>query len=433
MKFLIPRLHPVDKYLAWAVCEKGYQLDIIGSFSDGEGWLEEVCLETEASYFHIDSHQASGLSADDYLEMYHDRLAAHVKKHGIDCILPSAATDMILRSIGRVNDKFDLPGIREAAAILFTNKNKYLFTLAKHGVLGPRPEDIVMPGKEPNFYDLPYPVISKPNRGTGSKGIFVSQNEADHRWFFGPSDRPQDFSENAARIHDRMEDGSLRNYLYHGEGGAYIVEPFIQGPCISIGGTVDDDGLKIDCIHKVDVTPLPYRSETGYRFSPEVSGELRMRSQELAEKMDAALPFPTGAWRADCIWTDSELSVVDVAPRMCTTASEALAFSTHRNQDYANGILESIVHGQRMTKVAPKWHVRCKVLDLPKGKIKDVLEPEDEEVEFAELPSPGTQIYEARNDLQSWSRGYILSVGRTMEEASAEVDAYISNLVIEME
>ena len=434
MKFLIPRLHPVDQYLAWAVGNAGHQLDIIGSFSNGEEWLDTHAIN-DATYFHIDSHQASGLSAVDYVDMYFEFLLNHVRQHHIDCILPSAATDMILTAISLINEEFGLPGINTAQATLFGRKMPYMYHLSEQGVSVPRMLAVVMPGDELNLerFDFQYPVICKPDRGTGSKGIYVAENEDQLRWFFGPSDRPDDFSEKARRVHDRLSDGSLRNYVYHGEGGAYFVEPFIDGPCISIGGTVDASGLSVDCIHEVDVTPLPYRSETGYSFQVNPPAELKAAVDELVGKLEATLPFPNGAWRTDCIWSDGRLHVVDVAPRMCTTASQALAWSANHFTDYAAGVIESIIHGERQTELNPHENVHCRVLDLPKGVVKKVMEPEDLYCDEEEMPWEGTRIYEPRNDLQSWGRGYVLTCGSTIEQARRDVDAYLEELIIEME
>ena len=396
--------------------------------------LREFC-NNPPHWTRIPSRWEMKVSHDDYVAWYEGMLDEYITQHGIDIILPCSTIDIMMSAIGNMNAKHGLPGLTPEHAAVFSNKAVYFEKLKAAGVAIPTMYEVVPPSGEPTHYDWEYPCLAKPARGSGGYGVYVAMHESNLRWFFGPSDRPNDFTERALFYQDLHSDGTPKAYLHFGMGGEYLVQEYIDGPCVSLAGVAFDGKLELDLAYDITVTSPPNCSEIEFGW-PSRHPDIDAAAERLRSQLEQAIDFPNGAWMADSIYRDGQLHLVDLSCRMSSSGTAMLSYVTGQD-NYPMRVMEALTGEPPLRMAAKRNATSYKFVPFPKGRIESVSFPERSKhpkiVEAVDMVSGGNgRIHEMRNDGQVSDRGWVVGVSDTRDDAEAAVDAYLDEITYEM-
>ena len=430
MNLLVPHGRMSDMYLVEAAQKMGHAVHFMCNLQ--EVWrLDEVRLSCKPDVFvAVPTRFDLKLSHEEYLDWYAGYMTNYIKDHGIRAILPSSSMDIIMLEVAQVNEWHGLPGITPEQARMFRDKAEYLPLLESEGVPTPRIYEIVGARDEPRNIDLPYPVVAKPGLGCGGYGIYIAEDSGKLQWFFGPSDNPDGFSERALFYQDRDFAGRPKSYLHFGMGGRYVVQEYVEGPCISLAGTAAGGVLELNLAYDIGITPPPTCAEVTFAWPSSYS--VADAAERCRAALQGALDFPDGAWMADTIFHDGELLVVDLAPRMSSSGTKML-YHTCGNPSYAANVVSSLLHGDRDFKVSPKTPTAYHMLPFPKGKLTNVRYPDlgvdaHAYIVEKELPIQGEgRVFEMRNDVQVADRGWV--VGQALEGDREGADHIVERFI----
>jgi biotin carboxylase len=201
------------------------------------------------------NHSASAKSYAD--KFYHlditdkEKLLGVTKKHKIIGVLPSPI-GRILHLTGYINDSLFLKGINEKVADICTDK-KLLYSLYNDKINLPRQK--IFPNSTINYdeflKDLKLPVIVKPDKGSGNRGIMVASCAKQLKKAINYCNK------------------SLQ------KGEKIIVETFIEGVEYGISGYVTNNKFKLLLVREKRFTEFPFRQEVKYIIDKELEQHIR--------------------------------------------------------------------------------------------------------------------------------------------------------------
>ena len=109
--------------------------------------------------------------------------------------------------------------------------------------------------------------------------------------------------------------------MYQNCSSNYIVEEFIQGPLLCAVGIKAVNGIEISVMFKIEPSPSPFRSESGFLVPYPDDREAVEKVQPLVHRLVKESVFPYGPFMLDFILgSDRELYLIDAAPRITSTA-----------------------------------------------------------------------------------------------------------------
>lgn len=165
-----------------------------------------------------------------------------------------------LTTVGAVNDALKLTGITKVAAVRCVNKQLFHSVMRFAGVSVPiqisakNLDEVLEAAKS-----IGYPVVVKPQKGSGSRGVFVASSVDELRTLY-------------LRHQSSFSNSSDAEQLS-------IVQEFIYGHEVGVDGAVIDGGFHIFLIRDKQLTSLPYRVGIGY-LTPTI---LSINQQERVE------------------------------------------------------------------------------------------------------------------------------------------------------
>ena len=438
MKLLIPHGRAADKYLVKAAQDMGHRVHLMCNLNEADraGEVGQTCLPDV--WTRIKSRYELKISHEEYLAWYYTTMRDYVVKHKIDAILPCSSMDVVVHEVAKINEEFDLPGIRPEHAAFFGDKTIYLPAMEAAGIRVPKTYEIVEPNDEPKAYERhSYPVIAKPGLGCGGFGIFRAETKEGLEWFFGPSDNPEGFSDRALFYQDRDFAGEPKSYLHMGYGGRYIVQEHIEGPCISLAGTTINGVLKLDMAYDIGITPPPTCAEISFGY-PSINYRANRAAERcVSDLQNSSLTFPDGAWMADAILRDGELCLVDFAPRMSSSGTKMMHHACGDLAYASNVILATL--GEELWKWHPELEpcfrrrVFYSFIPFPKGRISNIQYPDIDDNQLVEVATPiqsDARVYEMRNDVQVADRGWLVAVSNEGSSTDVRelVESYIAGI-----
>lgn len=433
MNLLVPHGLGTDRYLVEAAKAMGHTVHFMCNVQEMDR-LDSIRMACDPDvWVAVPTRFDQKMCNEEYLDWYAGFMTSYVKDHKISAILPCTSMDIVSLEVAQVNEWFGLPGITPEQARMFRDKAEYLPLLESEGVPTPRIYEIVRPRDEPRDYDLPYPVLAKPGLGSGGYGIYVAEDIGKLKWFFGPSDNPDGFSERALFYQDRDFANRPKSYLHFGMGGRYVVQEYVEGPCISLAGTTAGGVLELDLAYDIGITPPPTCAEVTFAWpSSHAIADAAERCRAGVEAAFASVGLPDGAWMLDAIWDGRELLVVDFSPRMSSSGTKML-YHTCGSPAYAANVISCMLHGTRDFKVTPKTPTSYHMLPFPKGKLTNIRYPDlgvDSHAVIAEkeLPIQGEgRVFEMRNDIQVSDRGWV--VGQALEGDREGADHIVERFI----
>lgn len=190
-----------------------------------------------------------------------------------------------LSTMGYVNDKFHLKGACYQATKVSTDK--YIFHQILHDAKL-RNIQLYLINKNTDIenINIDYPAILKPRYGSGSRDVFFINSD-------------EDLNKYIKRVKLLNED--------------FVLEQAAIGDEYSIDGAVIDGKLQITLLRKKIITPLPIRQPIS-SFA-EIDDEMYSRVRKFMRKVVEVLDYNDCLVNADLIINDSEIFVIEAAPR----------------------------------------------------------------------------------------------------------------------
>jgi len=202
------------------------------------------------------------------------------------------ATDMPMRSVAAVAEKYNLSAISYDVAIKATDKVEMIKCFKAHNVPHPWFE-IVHSVDELNVAvaDKHTPYIMKPNDSSGSRGVILVTNKS--------------------------ESVSAFNYsLSYSKSGAVLVEEYMTGPEVSVEIIVCEEVVHVLAITDKLTTGSPYFVEMGHSQPSQLSEETIKSIKKVAVEAVKAIGINNSPAHVEIIVTDTGPKLVELGARL---------------------------------------------------------------------------------------------------------------------
>lgn len=200
------------------VKEMGYQAVVIDPNPEAKG-------RSVADIFEI-------VPADDF-----DATLSIAKKYNVAALV-TAAADNPLPMMAKIAETLKLCFPTYDSVMSVLDKAKFKSLLLNHRILCATGSCFHV-SEEPNFTNMSFPVIIKPNKNSGSRGVVKCNSITE------------------------LEEG-IANVRQFCKDGRYIIEEFIEGDEISVEGFVHNGKLEIIQITDKVLSPPPYNVEMAH-------------------------------------------------------------------------------------------------------------------------------------------------------------------------
>lgn len=211
-----------------------------------------------------------------------------LKKYDIDMIIPVPIGN-IISTVGFINEKLDLNGIKYEQASI--SADKYLFhkKLNENGLRNIK-SYLVNEESKVSELRIPYPAILKPRFGSGSRDVFFINSDVD-------------LNASIEKIKNLKED--------------FVLEECVDGTEYGLDAAVVDGKLQIVLLRKKIITPAPIRQAISYLTVNNVGLEERLydRIYDKISKVVKLLEYDDCLLNADLIINENDVFLIEIAPR----------------------------------------------------------------------------------------------------------------------
>lgn len=215
------------------------------------------------------------------------------KKEKLDSIV-TMATDMPMRTVAAVGNKFNLNTISFDTALKATDKLLMRKQLALHNIPIPlfyEVKNLIDFNKAiKNFKDK---FIVKPSDGSGSKGVVLCD-------------------------HNQQKDLTSIFYevMSYSSSGYILLEEFMNGPEVSVESLTINGKSHVIAITDKRKTALPYFVETGHSIPSTLDNEVQREIKEVTIAAIESLGINTGPTHTELIITDEGPKIVEIGARL---------------------------------------------------------------------------------------------------------------------
>lgn len=212
------------------------------------------------------------------------------RKERVDGVI-SPGTDVSVLTAAHVSEALSIPGVTAAAAKVLTDKilfREFLkakelphpeaFSVTKSFII----QDNVFNGRR---------FILKPNKSSGSKGVFVVQN--------------------LQELNERKEES-----ISFSLDKKAILERFVEGTQQTAEGIIKRGKVALCVITDRDTAPLPYSATAGHRIPSRITAANRQQLIHLVENICAALKISDTNFDCDFIVAESDIYMLEITPRL---------------------------------------------------------------------------------------------------------------------
>lgn len=211
----------------------------------------------------------------------------------------AACTDVAMPTAAHIASVLGLPGPQPQSVETVTDKLLFRRFLAEHGFLVPRwfavgdsivPEAVLFTGKR---------WVIKPNRSSGSKGIFVIDSIADYQ----------------QRIPETLQFIPTRSA---------IIEEYIDGHQGTCEGVLKGGEMALAVITDRQTPELPYVTTCGHRVPSNLSVPLQDKVLATLCRLWSILAITDGPFDSDFVVTHDEVYILEGSPRLGGNSMTAL-------------------------------------------------------------------------------------------------------------
>lgn len=327
------------------------------------------------------------------------------KSHNIDLVLP-APIGQLLTVVGAINDALNLRGISAAAAKACTTKATCNKILSESGINVAQQKQVSC--KRSLFAaldEIPLPVIIKPNRGSGSRGV---------RKITKYSDIPE-----------------IRE-------GDWLLESFIEGAEYGVDAALFEGNFEQIMVREKEITAPPYRLATSYITPPTISSMTQQGIVDTVELAARALGFTNCLISADVIVsTDGRVYLIEIAGRPSGHFISAQMVPSACGRNSLSEIIQLLDTGGSLKPFKAERPTALTFIDCPSGTIRSCKDLS----ELTHNPNllsgechlkKGLVLNELAATTDAFSRGWIITTGDTPELAKANARDIIQKLEIEV-
>jgi biotin carboxylase len=321
------------------------------------------------------------------------------------CAILSPCTDVAVSTAAFVSQELGLRGVPLSAADTLTTKLRFREHAIKIGIPYPRfiPSD---QWRQP-ISVLQFPVIVKPNKSSGSKGIRIALNHSE--------------------IDHAITDAKKQSL----DGNA-IIEQVIVGSQHTCEGLLRNGRVVFSVITDRFTTPPPYVATSGHRVPSLTTDKFKQHIVETIQKTLTSLDVFDCVFDCDFILTpDSSVVLLEITPRLGGNSIGKLTYYCTGTNIYDIDIMQSCgtLHENPVDTIKNAWGLE--ILGLMNGGtvrygasfIKDVLN-KDNIVEFNLDYSNGQRVKPFTNGRNRI--GEVILTSRSRQELDKAVESLIN-------
>lgn len=322
----------------------------------------------------------------------------------------TAGTDAS-QTVAAVANALGLPGIPFEVAERATDKIKMRRHLKKQGVPVPdfRPVWTFEEAREA-MRDMPLPLVVKPCDNMGARGVKKIL-------------RPEDLTSAFYEAKEASVSGNL------------ILEEFMEGPELSLDALVFDRHIEVTGIADRIIERPPYFVETGHTMPSILPVSQQRQAAQVFKTAIKAMGIDIGAAKGDIKITPSGPKIVEIAARLSGGWMSAYTYPLSTGVNLFKAAIE-IALGCRPTDLKPKraWVSAERALIPAPGKILSIQGVDEARkikgiAEVILLKEAGDIVAEPKSNMGK--TGYVISVGKTREEAIRRNDLARRTIKIE--
>lgn len=209
-----------------------------------------------------------------------------VKKKKLDFLIPVPVGKMLYMS-GKINEIFQLPGVKEEASLYSTDKYEFHRKLEKDQLRNCNCLLLTYDKKGAVKYDGKYPAIIKPRYGSGSRDVFTVNSETELKIAL-------------EKVKDCKED--------------FVLEELQEGSEYGIDGAIINGQFQLILVRKKIITPLPIRQAIG-NLSISDDMDLFNQVKSFFQKVVTCMKLDQCLMHADIIINEEGIFPIEVSAR----------------------------------------------------------------------------------------------------------------------
>lgn len=212
------------------------------------------------------------------------------RKEDVDGVI-APATDVAMPTLAHVAEQLGLPGPSPESVEIVCDKLNFRAFLKQHGFPVPQSRSIgAQRHPDAAFFDKG-PCILKPDRSSGSKGIFIVASQQEYR-------------------------ERLPETLSFSPTGKAILERFIAGTQGTVEGILKEGDLALTFFLDRQTFVPPYVTTCGHRLPSRLPRHLQQRVKEQLREVWHLLNIVEGPFDCDFVTTDDEAFLLEASPRL---------------------------------------------------------------------------------------------------------------------
>lgn len=212
------------------------------------------------------------------------------RAEGIDGII-SPCTDVAVTTAAYVAERLGLPGTPLAATLIATNKIAFRHFLRENGLPCPRFFELSATDATPDEFSFEHPWIVKPDRSSGSKGVFIVRTLEELGQFL-PLSRAFSVS------------------------GSVVLEEFIEGHQGTCEGFLRESKAVLRFILDRQTPLPPFVTTTGHRMPTRLAMEAQAQIVAHIEVVFGRLGIRDGVFDCDFVWSRGQVYLLEMTPRL---------------------------------------------------------------------------------------------------------------------
>jgi biotin carboxylase len=213
------------------------------------------------------------------------------KVERIDGVI-APCTDVAVYTAARVAEELGLPGVRSEAARIVTSKATFREFMAMQGMRVPRYQILDVRTDLPTgLFTNGQRCIIKPDKASGSKGIFILGSDAE--------------------LSERLPQS-----LAHSPNGKLVIEEFIDGHQGTVEGVLREGRAALKFILDRQTAPAPYVSTTGHQLPTVLHEGQQTMVVEAIETLWQKLGVTESVFDCDFVIQGDKVYLIEITPRL---------------------------------------------------------------------------------------------------------------------